>query len=239
MPWHYPLPGRSREETTIATLVLFTTGSHGSAEVLPSLGLLGHTVRTVPAEARAALTAPEAELWLLDARHNLIGARALCRVLADAAPCPLLVVVEPDGLAALNADWGFADFLLTTIAPGELAARLQVRLTAPDSDTRVVSAGGIEIDEGSYTARLHGRPLDLTYTEFELVKFLVQHPGRAFTRQQLLSDVWGYDFFGGTRTVDVHVRRLRAKLGPEHDMIIQTVRNVGYRLVPLPDTSLR
>jgi DNA-binding response OmpR family regulator len=88
------------------------------------------------------------------------------------------------------------------------------------------------IDEGSYTARVRGRALDLTYKEFELLKFLAQHAGRVFTRAQLLQEVWGYDYFGGTRTVDVHVRRLRAKLGVEHEALIGTVRNVGYRFVP-------
>jgi DNA-binding response OmpR family regulator len=93
------------------------------------------------------------------------------------------------------------------------------------------------IDEASYTAKLNGRALDLTYKEFELFKFLAQHPGRVFTREQLLQEVWGYDYFGGTRTVDVHVRRLRAKLGPEHEALIGTVRNVGYRFVIPPTTT--
>jgi DNA-binding response OmpR family regulator len=97
------------------------------------------------------------------------------------------------------------------------------------------------IDEATYTARLKGRPLDLTYKEFELLKYLAQHAGRVFTRAQLLQEVWGYDFFGGTRTVDVHVRRLRAKLGPEHEALIGTVRNVGYKFVrpPRPGSSRR
>ena len=94
-----------------------------------------------------------------------------------------------------------------------------------------VNLGELVIDEGTYTARLRGRPLDLTYKEFELLKYLAQHAGRVFTRAQLLQEVWGYDFFGGTRTVDVHVRRLRAKLGPEHEALIGTVRNVGYKVV--------
>src|SRR5690606_35093053 len=86
-------------------------------------------------------------------------------------------------------------------------------------------------DEATYSAKLKGRVLDLTFKEFELLKYLAQHPGRVFTRAQLLQEVWGYDYFGGTRTVDVHVRRLRAKLGPEHESLIGTVRNVGYRFV--------
>ena len=94
-----------------------------------------------------------------------------------------------------------------------------------------ISLGELVIDEGTYTARLRGRPLDLTYKEFELLKYLAQHAGRVFTRAQLLQEVWGYDFFGGTRTVDVHVRRLRAKLGTEYESLIGTVRNVGYKAV--------
>ncbi len=92
-----------------------------------------------------------------------------------------------------------------------------------------IRASGVVIDEASYTARVNGEPLNLTYKEFELLKYLAQHPGRVFTRDQLLHEVWGYDYYGGTRTVDVHVRRLRAKLGTDHEQLIGTVRNVGYR----------
>ena len=98
----------------------------------------------------------------------------------------------------------------------------------------MVRVGGITIDEGTYTCRLKGRPLELTYKEFELLKYLAQHPGRVFTRAQLLQEVWGYDYYGGTRTVDVHVRRLRAKLGTDHEQLIGTVRHVGYKFVTPP-----
>jgi DNA-binding winged helix-turn-helix (wHTH) protein len=102
----------------------------------------------------------------------------------------------------------------------------------------VLNVGALSIDETTYSARLESRPLDLTYKEFELLKFLAQHPGRVFSRSHLVQEVWGYDYFGGTRTVDVHVRRLRAKLGPEHEALIGTVRNVGYKFVrPAADAS--
>ncbi|WP_199814894.1 winged helix-turn-helix domain-containing protein, partial [Streptomyces sp. NRRL WC-3549] len=104
------------------------------------------------------------------------------------------------------------------------------RLTTDDSPTEIRN-GDLSVDEAAYSAKLKGRVLDLTFKEFELLKYLAQHPGRVFTRAQLLQEVWGYDYFGGTRTVDVHVRRLRAKLGPEHESLIGTVRNVGYRFV--------
>ena len=92
-----------------------------------------------------------------------------------------------------------------------------------------IRQGELVIDEATYTAKLHGRTLDLTFKEFELLKFLAQSPGRVFSRAQLLQEVWGYDYFGGTRTVDVHVRRLRMKLGSDFENLIGTVRNVGYR----------
>src|SRR5690606_26848874 len=109
---------------------------------------------------------------------------------------------------------------------------------ADDPEAHVIRTGEVVVDDVGYTARVGNRPLDLTFKEFELLKFLAQHPGRVFSRQQLLQEVWGYDYFGGTRTVDVHVRRLRAKLGPENETLIGTVRNVGYRMV-LPSKEAR
>ena len=105
------------------------------------------------------------------------------------------------------------------------------------SERGVIRAGDVTVDEHAYTAKLNGKALDLTFKEFELLKFLAQHPGRVFSRAQLLQEVWGYDYYGGTRTVDVHVRRLRAKLGPEHEAMIGTVRNVGYKFVRQPTSS--
>ncbi|MYX23939.1 response regulator transcription factor, partial [Streptomyces sp. SID8380] len=119
--------------------------------------------------------------------------------------------------------------------PAEVEARLRLatgrRQNAADDSPMEIRNGDLSVDEATYSAKLKGRVLDLTFKEFELLKYLAQHPGRVFTRAQLLQEVWGYDYFGGTRTVDVHVRRLRAKLGPEHESLIGTVRNVGYRFV--------
>jgi DNA-binding response OmpR family regulator len=141
----------------------------------------------------------------------------------------------------MTADWGVDDVLLDTAGPAEVEARprlAQGRLAAAQSGDDVpdeIRTGDLVVDEATYTARVAGRALDLTYKEFELLKFIAQHPGRVFTRAQLLQEVWGYDYFGGTRTVDVHVRRLRAKLGADHEALIGTVRNVGYRFVaPAP-----
>jgi DNA-binding response OmpR family regulator len=104
-----------------------------------------------------------------------------------------------------------------------------LRRRAGAGDGTVVRLGPLAIDTETYRVSASGRPLDLTFKEFELLRFLAQHRGRVYTRPALLREVWGYDFYGGTRTVDVHVRRLRAKLGPEHEHLIETVRSVGYR----------
>jgi DNA-binding response OmpR family regulator len=218
---------------------MLTSALEPSAEVLPALGLLLHTVRVAPAEVSALVDTAPADAVLLDARRELAHAKSLCRLLhTTGLDCPLLVIVTEGGLAALTAEWGADDVLLNTAGPAEVEARL--RLAAGRRADRLVDAepdeirsGDLTIDEATYSARLRGRVLDLTFKEFELLKFLAQHPGRVFTRAQLLQEVWGYDYFGGTRTVDVHVRRLRAKLGAEHEALIGTVRNVGYRFVPL------
>ncbi len=175
-------------------------------------------------------------LILIDGRRDLPQVRSLCQLLRSTGPgCPLVLVVTEGGLAAVTADWGIDDVLLDTAGPAEVEARLRLamgrqQITTDDSPMEIRN-GDLSVDEATYSAKLKGRILDLTFKEFELLKYLAQHPGRVFTRAQLLQEVWGYDYFGGTRTVDVHVRRLRAKLGPEHESLIGTVRNVGYRFV--------
>jgi DNA-binding response OmpR family regulator len=222
---------------SMARLLLLTNALAPSAEVLPALGLLSHQVRVIPAEPTALVDAPPAEAVLLDARRELAVARSLCRVLrASGMSVPLFAIVTEGGLAGLTAEWGVDDVLLDSAGPAEVEARLRLaagRLAeATEPEDVQITAGEVTIDEATYSARVKGRLLDLTYKEFELLKYLAQHPGRVFSRAQLLQEVWGYDYYGGTRTVDVHVRRLRAKLGTDHEVLIGTVRNVGYRFVP-------
>ncbi|GAA1255413.1 MULTISPECIES: response regulator transcription factor [Janibacter] len=218
----------------MARLMLLTDDLAPSAEVLPALALLGHHVRTLPAEASALVDAPEIDVCLVDARRELIQARTLCRVIdATGSSAPVIAILTEGGLTAVTAEWSVDDVVVDTAGPAEVEARIRLAMGRANADVDdEIAAGGVSIDEASYTARLDGTPLDLTYKEFELLKYLVTHPGRVFTRAQLLQEVWGYDYFGGTRTVDVHVRRLRAKLGVDHEVLIGTVRNVGYRFVP-------
>ena len=218
-------------------LLLLTNTTASSAEVLPALALLAHHVRILPAEPAALVNAPTADVVLVDARREILHAKALCRMLrATGMSSPLLAVLTEGGLTALTAEWGVDDVLLDTAGPAEVEARLRLASTRSAAEDAVESgpirAGDLVIDEDSYSAKVRRQTLDLTYKEFELLKYLAQHPGRVFSRAQLLQEVWGYDYYGGTRTVDVHVRRLRAKLGPEHEQLIGTVRNVGYRFDP-------
>ncbi len=145
---------------------------------------------------------------------------------------PALLLINGAQLGELELrDDLFDDFCLTPFHPAELEARLRHLLTATGELQRaeLVEYGELTLNLETYQAVIAGRPLDLTYMEYELLKFLASHPGKVFTRETLLSRVWGYEYYGGARTVDVHVRRLRAKLGEEYANLIQTVRSVGYR----------
>lgn len=214
-------------------ILLLTNSPGASAEILPALELLNHTVHVVPAEPTALLDTDPCDVVLVDARKDLIGARSLAQLLkATGLGTPMILILTEGGMAAVAANWLADDVVLDTAGPAEVEARLRLavaRTRSAAEPSTEIHASGVVIDEASYTARVNGTALNLTYKEFELLKYLAQHPGRVFTRDQLLHEVWGYDYYGGTRTVDVHVRRLRAKLGPDHENLIGTVRNVGYR----------
>jgi len=143
----------------------------------------------------------------------------------------VLLVADEKAAGAIECDWGVADVILPPFATFELAMRMKLamwRQGQPCADD-VLAVDSLKINLANYEVTLGGQPIEMTYKEYELLKFLVTHPGRVHTRDALLNHVWGYDYYGGTRTVDVHVRRLREKLGLEASEHIETVRNVGYR----------
>ena len=213
----------------MAQLLILTASA--DSEVLPALHLLSHRFRVIAAEPASLVNAPSADLIFLDARRDLAAAKSLAKILhTTGLSTPLIVVVTEGGLAGISGEWGVSDIILDSAGPAEIDARIRLTIARSQetSNPDEIHASGVTIDESSYTARVHGKPLDLTFKEFALLKFLAQHPGRVFSRDQLLSEVWGYDYFGGTRTVDVHIRRLRAKLG-DLESLIGTVHNVGYR----------
>jgi DNA-binding response OmpR family regulator len=174
------------------------------------------------------------QVLVMDARERLETAYSCLKTLRDLPPLastPALVAVTLPRLSSL--DFRAADdFVLVPVVPAELYARLRQldwRLAAFAADERL-KVGDLHIDLAGYEVHLRDRKLELTHQEFELLKFLAQNRGKVWTREQLLSKVWGYRYFGGTRTVDIHVRRLRAKLGVPADEMIETVRNVGYKM---------
>lgn len=224
------------------------TTSPDPATVLPSLALLSHRVRVLPMDAASLVKMPEQTILLLDSRDDLANAKTLCRMIhASGLTTPILLILTEGGFTVVNAEWGVSDVIVASASPAEVEGRL--RLVSERRNTVIMATNGaaqqddaqedglirsgeLIVDTNGYTANLRGIPIDLAYKEFELLKYLVQHPGRVFTRAQLLQEVWGYDYYGGTRTVDVHIRRLRAKLGGEYEHVIGTVRNVGYRFDP-------
>jgi DNA-binding response OmpR family regulator len=202
-------------------------------EALPALQDVGFDVKSEPLDPASLPHLVELSPWVLiaDAEENPDQAFRLLNAMAsERTSAPVVVVVARTDLERLP--WHeVADELAFS---GTTAAELRVRLAMLTRRTggageAVVKLGPIAINTETYQVLAGRRVLDLTYREFELLKFLVQRPGRVFSRGMLLREVWGYDFYGGTRTVDVHVRRLRAKLGPEHEALIETVRGVGYR----------
>ncbi|MEI7592394.1 MAG: response regulator transcription factor [Actinomycetes bacterium] len=159
---------------------------------------------------------------------------AICRALRkrDLPLEPVLLVISSAQLVDLDLrDDLFDDFCLFPLRPHELEARLKHLFWRTGRGTRpeLIEYGDLVLNLETYQAAISGKPLDMTFMEYELLKFLASHPGKVFSRETLLSRVWGYEYYGGARTVDVHVRRLRAKLGEEHANLIQTVRSVGYR----------
>ncbi len=204
-------------------------------ELAQTLDLASYTWKAV-SNAAVAEELEREQNWagaVLVADQDAEGAFALARALRKRNK-PLegvLLLINGGQLNQLELrDELFDDFCLTPFQPRELESRLAHLFWKRGRGARpeVIQYGELALNIETYQAVIHGRPLDLTYMEYELLKFLASHPGKVFNRETLLSRVWGYDYFGGARTVDVHVRRLRSKLGEEHAGLIQTVRSVGY-----------
>lgn len=194
---------------------------------------------------KAAITAPESdavvdavsqltpEVLIVDCRRDGLKAAEMRRFMANECDIKeLQVIAMLTEEQATQMDWaGVDEFILPPYSGDELLARLRLlswRTKKIDSD-QAIKIAGLLIDLLNYEISVDGSPVEVTFKEYELLRFLATHRGRVFTREALLNHVWGYDYYGGTRTIDVHIRRLRAKLGPEYDGFIETVRNVGYR----------
>jgi len=207
------------------------------AELAQALDMAGRDYVAV-STATAAKTEQPSGGWagaIVAADINAEGAWAICRALRRAdEPLTLVLLINGRQLDDLaDRDDLYDDFCITPFHPRELDRRLTHALFVGgdhESSGQLVTYGELVLNVETYQAAIAGEPLDLTHMEYELLKYLASSPGRVFTRENLLSRVWGYDYFGGARTVDVHIRRLRSKLGEEHATMIQTVRSVGYSL---------
>ena len=223
------------------TVLLLSDHADDVRDVLPRFPLAPYRIRRMPLKDTNSsdLITTHPDLILVDATHEIEAAESAAKRLALAWEIglpPILVIVDEDAVERFRFEIGVDDFILTTASMGEISARLDLasRRAGHGDDAGVLKVGDLTVNPENYQVYVRGRPLDLTYKEFELLKFLAQRPGRVCDRDLLLREVWGYDYYGGTRTVDVHIRRLRAKLGAEHEALIETIRNVGYRLVPRP-----
>ena len=223
--------------------VLFVTSDPAARKPLKS-GLLEQGLAVSLVEAPELLKedfAPgKADVLVADLERSAIEAHKLChavkrdRALKD---LPLVLLVTEEQLGRVDFSWGAEDYLTLPVSPKRLAERIKFLMWKLNKVElkNGLKHGPLAMDFERYEAHVNGEPVDLTYKEFELLKFLATHPGRVFSREALLDKVWGYDYYGGTRTVDVHIRRLRAKLETGRHVYIQTVRNVGYKFLAEPD----
>lgn len=195
--------------------------------------LLGADVKTesLSTDALVRLADLSPEFVIADGTGDPERAFNVLSVLrSSGSAIPVLVVLTSDNVERFPWQDVADEFVSPNAGEAELRLRLEIiRARRGDAGQGVLRLGPVTINVETYQVVADRRPLDLTYKEFELIRFLAQNRGRVFSRARLLREVWGYDFYGGTRTVDVHVRRLRAKLGPEHEHLIETVRGVGYR----------
>ena len=222
------------------TVLLISDNQDHLATARAALRADGHALRAEPTIERALLAVREQQpdLLCLDLSSGaaMNGLAALLRDQQQRGGVPVLAITTREQFYLVGPGSGVADVIVTPLDRDELqlrVARLVSAASAPDS--QLLRRGDLLIDQERYTVRLGDEAVDLTYKEYELLRFLAQNPGKAFTREMLLNQVWGYDYYGGARTVDVHIRRIRAKI-ERHEPYIETVRNVGYRFVEEPRT---
>jgi len=199
-----------------------------SESLSDGLALSGVSVKSVDDIAVENATIRDADVLVVELGHGpLRHLREIARI-EEILAMPVLVVLATEHLALLEGSGVTADFVVAPLDPVEFRIRLN-KLAREEPGDDLLRFRDLELNPLNYQAALDGDPMDLTYMEYELLRFLVENPVRVWSREQLLSKVWGYEYYGGARTVDVHVRRLRSKLGEERASWITTVRSVGYR----------
>jgi DNA-binding response OmpR family regulator len=218
-------------------ILIITENSRSVAPWQQQLVRAGYPVQCCGAQRealRGALSPRPQEIFILDGTSTRLTPREFRDVVEHECPhheSRLIWLITEDAAAHLDPACGLDDFLVLPSSAHELLARVRLLLwkTHRSNSEDLIVAGPLVIDQANYAVSVDKRTLELTFKEYELLRFLVAHRGRVFTREALLNQVWGYDYYGGTRTVDVHIRRIRAKLGPEYEDLVETIRNVGYR----------
>lgn len=183
-----------------------------------------------------SFSADQADVLVVDLEASTVEPHKLCHLIKrerTVKELPLVLLMTEDQLGRMDFNWGVEDYLTLPVSVKRLAERVRFlmwKLNKVETKNGL-KLGQLTVDFEKYEVHLDGQPIDLTFKEFELLKFLATHPGRVFTREVLLDKVWGYDYYGGTRTVDVHIRRLRSKIETGPQEYIQTIRNVGYKFI--------
>ncbi len=212
--------------------------TEGAALLERDLVAQGMTVeKATAAESDSALAQPGIDAVVVEAASSLDETRHLLESPLRVAKGPIIVLLRPEQVGSFDATWPVDDFVLTPVAPEELALRLRRavwRRTGVDAGS-TLRFGDLVVDLANYKVFVAEAPVNLTYKEFELLRFLLTNRGKVFTREALLNRVWGYEYYGGARTVDVHIRRLRSKIETGDTVYVETVRNVGYRFMPAPE----
>jgi DNA-binding response OmpR family regulator len=183
------------------------------------------------AQADEALGRPDYDALIVEATTNLEETRHLIESPLRSQKAPMVLLLRHEQLAGVDVAWPIDDFLVLPLSAEELNARLRRavwRRTGVDAENTLRS-GALLVDLANYKVFVSDQAVNLTFKEFELLRFLMTNRGKVFTREALLNRVWGYEYFGGARTVDVHIRRLRSKIETGSTVYIETVRNVGYR----------
>jgi two-component system, OmpR family, alkaline phosphatase synthesis response regulator PhoP len=217
---------------TIFRIVVISDNDIDAARLRSALAEHGFTVETAGGVDEAAALSTELHLALID-KASPARALQLAQELKRARPLPVIALLPRETLPRLEGLPGLDDFLFKPYDISELSLRIKrlVQKTPHADGGELITRGDMVIDLAKCEVVVGGRMIELTFREYELLKFLASHPGRVFGRETLLNRVWGYDFYGGDRTVDVHIRRLRSKIEDATHAFIDTVRNVGYRFV--------
>ena len=212
--------------------VLLLHQTEGGAVMRNDLSSLDVEVETAAlADAEVAMSRPDFDAVVIEAAANVEETRRLLESPARQSRAAMLLMVRAEQVGSVEPSWPVDDFVVLPAAASELALRIRravFQKTGMDSDN-LLACGDLVVDMANYKVFVDEQPVSLTFKEFELLRFLMTNRGKVFTREALLNRVWGYEYFGGARTVDVHIRRLRSKIETSATIYIETVRNVGYR----------